>query len=143
MRRNGRSNTNKYCAGQLKADSQTAAVHDLMSEPPGVKAPSSPATNAPHELFPAAPIPLLTVRWPSDCDRCRIRWRCSPACWSAWLTITNEPSSNWSLASGAAYQYFGVPVQSYQDSCRQPPTAPTSVATFEAHSATSCCSLLE
>src|SRR5436190_14879544 len=61
MRRNGRRNTNSYCAGQLKANCPTGAVHDLMSEPSGVKAPSSPATNAPHELFPAPRNPLLAA----------------------------------------------------------------------------------
>src|SRR2546425_753005 len=46
---------------------------------------------------------------------------------------------------GAVYHYFGVPVQSYQElmSCRQPPTAPTSIATSEAYSTTFCYPLLE
>ena len=42
------------------------------------------------------------------------------------------------FGSGAVYQYFAFPSKAIGNLCRQTPTAPTSIATFEAYSATFC-----
>src|SRR6266581_3423605 len=146
MRRNGRRNTNRYWTGPLDANCRPAAIHDLIREPSGAKAAPSPDTNAPHELSSRLPaIPLLGSE-----EAFQLRPLPHPlphplAVQSSLLTSVaydrDRAILQLEFGYGAVYQYFGVPVQSYQELLRQPPTAPISIATFEAYSATFCCPL--
>src|SRR5437879_8607370 len=119
MRRNGRRNTNRYCAGPLEANCRPAAIHDLIREPSGAKAAPSPDTNAPHELFSAARhSPPLGSE-----EAFELRPLPDPlAVQSSLLTSVaydrDRAILQLEFGDGAVYQYFGVPVQSYEELLR-------------------------